>query len=496
MEDPYYLRKANIDQLDLSKFEKDYTIEELSQVKDALKLAQQQHQEGFDKLPITQRAKYHAADVMEYVEQNPETFLAVPTAVALLGAGKAVTQKGAESVHKVRGTLRDYMASKSGDEGLLASQQAEKAAAQTGNVQTPVSTQPTSSSADFSKLIQEYESKGLSYSDAIDAATKDLYPNVAALNQTAPTTKEISAQATPKTDVDVTANVGKPFSPTDVSLVERSEATTAKKTAEKNVATAEKTMAQAVAGGLPPPTLTTGTGKPAYEGQSDATKIKSSYASPADIPKGYAWVPNAQYVDVHRQDLGQQLYTEQFKNRPFSETYMGSPTAAVEVNREINRAAGRMTREEALAKGIPAEKIGEPTKGIFERIGGNPKASKAVKVAGIVGAVTAIPNLANAKEIAGSVGEAIIPLGATPLPLESGRLPEVERKERSDQFILNQPGNRLELEFLQKGKSPAEANKIRDQYLASAPMTDYERALRVFRQQAYSKKGIAPPSMR
>lgn len=444
MEDPYYLRKANIDQLDLSKFEKDYTIEELSQVKDALKLAQQQHQESFDKLPITQRAKYHAADVMDYVEQNPETFLAVPAAVALLGAGKAVAEKGAESVHKVRGTLRDYMASKSSGEGLLASQQAEKASAQQANLPT----------------------------------------------------KEISAQATPTSDVDVTANIGKPLSPTDVGMVERSEATTAKKTAAKDVATAEKTMAQGVAGGLPPPTLTTGTGKPAYPGAGPQAPLKSSYASINDLPEGLAFVPGAQYADVHRQGVGQELYTKEFTNRPFSQTYRGTPQSALEVNENINRSVGRMTRDELIASGVEKKDIGKNVEGIFKRIGIKPDASKAIKVAGIVGAATSIPNLANAKEIAGSVGEAIIPLGATPLPLESGKLPAVERKERSEQFILNQPGNRLELEFLQKGKSPAEANKIRDQYLASAPMTDYERASRVFRQQADSKKGIAPPSMK
>jgi hypothetical protein len=202
---------------------------------------------------------------------------------------------------------------------------------------------------------------------------------------------------------------------------------------------------------------------------------------------------NAQYVDVHRQDLGQPLFTQEFTNRPYSETYTGSPTSAVEVNRDINRAAGRMTREEALAKGIPAEKIGEPTKGIFERIGGNPKASKAVKVAGIVGAVTAIPNLANAREVAGFVGENLLPLGATPSPMESGKIPFLESKERQEQFILNQPGNRAELEAKLKGKSPEESNKIRQEYLTSAPMSDYERASRLFRQQAVSKQGIPPP---
>lgn len=446
MDDPYYLRKANIDQLDLSKFEKDYTADELSQVREALRLSQQQHQEGFDKLPITQRAKYHAADVMDYVEQNPETFLAVPTAVALLGAGKAAVGKvasGSEKTKQVFGSLRDMMSSKA-DDGLFANQQAEKAAAQQAEL----------------------------------------------------TAKEISAQATPTTNVDVTANVGKPLSPTDVTLVEQGEANAAKKSADKDVTSAKAKMEAGIAKGLPPPTLTTGTGKPAYPGAGPEAPLKSSYASIDDLPTGLAFVPGAQYADVHRQGVGQELYTKEFSNRPFSQTYRGTPASALEVNENINRSVGRMTRDELIASGVEKKDIGKNVEGIFKRIGIKPDASKLIRVAGIVGAATAIPNLANAREVGSFVGESLLPLGATPSPLESGKIPAVERKEQNEQFILNQPGNRLELEFLQKNKSPSEANKIREQYLASAPMTDYERASRVFRQQADSKKGIAPPSMR
>jgi hypothetical protein len=141
MSDPYYLRKANIDDLDLSKYEKDYKPEELAAVKEALNAEKQKHEEQFNNLPFAERAKYHASDVIDYAQQNPEAFLGIPAAAVLFGAGKAVAEKGSEAAKKVHGSLRDFMSSKTADEGLLATQQAEK------KVESTVPTQPAKTPA-------------------------------------------------------------------------------------------------------------------------------------------------------------------------------------------------------------------------------------------------------------------------------------------------------------------------------------------------------------
>ena len=104
--------------------------------------------------------------------------------------------------------------------------------------------------------------------------------------------------------------------------------------------------------------------------------------------------------------------------------------------------------------------------------------------------------MANARQVAQSVGEAMLPLGMTPSEVQSGKIPALENRENQEQFVLNQPGNRAELEAMTKGKSPAEANRIRESYLASAPTSDFDRASRLFRQQAFEKQGVPPPLMR
>jgi len=170
--------------------------------------------------------------------------------------------------------------------------------------------------------------------------------------------------------------------------------------------------------------LKTGTGKTAYEGMNPEGRLRSTYNSIKDVPKGLAFIPNAQYIDVLRNDLGQPTYTQSFTSREFPTQYRGAPEAAVETAQGINRSLGRETREAMLARGIPKSDLPEPTKGILERIGG-PKGSKIVNIGGAVGALTAIPNLANAAQGAGErdiqktfgslvqgVGQFLGPLGA------------------------------------------------------------------------------------
>jgi hypothetical protein len=152
--------------------------------------------------------------------------------------------------------------------------------------------------------------------------------------------------------------------------------------------------------------LRTGTGKPAFAGTGPEAKIskrtgkpqfKSEYASLADVPKGYAVVPNAQYVDVLR-GIGQPEFTQAFTGRNFPTDY----DQAVEATKEINRQLGRPTRAEAKAAGQP---YGANVPGITQRTTEN---KKLVNVKGVgLGALVAIPNLVNAAQ-QGNYGSAAV----------------------------------------------------------------------------------------
>ena len=168
----------------------------------------------------------------------------------------------------------------------------------------------------------------------------------------------------------------------------------------------------------PPQELRTGTGKPAFAGMGPEAKIskrtgkpqfKSEYASLADVPKDYAVVPNAQYVDVLR-GIGQPEFTAAFTGRNFPTDY----DQAVEATKEINRQLGRPTRAEAKAAGQP---YGENVPGITQRTTEN---KKLVNVKGVgIGALVAIPDLvkaqtANERAMAGAgLLEAVLPPGFT-----------------------------------------------------------------------------------
>lgn len=337
MSDPYYLRKANIDSIDLSQYEKDFTPEELSQAKEALKLAQQQHQQEFDSLPVVDRAKYHVADLVDYVQQNPEqvglgTAAAYGTAVAAKKAGEVAVDAG----KKVFGSLRDFMKSKSGDDGLLANQQAEQA-----------------------------------------------------VKQAQMTSKEASSKAVPTTGVDVEANVGKPPSQADKVIVEQGVGNTERKAAASQVSTAQKELAQGISKGLPPPNLTTGSGMPAYQGAApEGTRLSTNIPSLDKVPSNMVFVPEGQYMDIVRNATGQKAYTENLKS---TGGYPATPTAAYAQSREINKSLGRATRDQAIAAGSD---LGETTKSITKKVG----AGKAVKVAGVTGALISMAELANAAQ--------------------------------------------------------------------------------------------------
>lgn len=152
------------------------------------------------------------------------------------------------------------------------------------------------------------------------------------------------------------------------------------------------------AAAVPPPAeLRTGTGKPAYAGQGPVapvskkgkTQFYENYGSLAEVPSTHAFVPNAQFIDPLRQDLGPKAYKEAYTVRNFP----ASNEIAREEAKTINRELGRATREEAKLAGLPPAEI---TPGITER---TTKGYKKVVVGGLgAGALVALPNLASAAQ--------------------------------------------------------------------------------------------------
>jgi hypothetical protein len=165
----------------------------------------------------------------------------------------------------------------------------------------------------------------------------------------------------------------------------------------------------------PPQELLTGTGKPAFAGMGPEAalnkkgepKLKVDYASVADVPAGYAFVPGAQYIDTPRQNLGQAEYTKAYTNRPFPLTN----DLAIQESKEINKLLGRATRAETIAAGLPPAQL---TPGITKKTSAG---TKPVRVAGTMGALMAITDLAKAdtpgqRGMAGAnLLEAILPPG-------------------------------------------------------------------------------------
>jgi hypothetical protein len=177
----------------------------------------------------------------------------------------------------------------------------------------------------------------------------------------------------------------------------------------------QETPAPQAAPVAPPQELRTGTGKPAFAGMGTEAalnkkgepKLKVDYASVADVPSGYAFVPGAQYIDTLRQNIGQPEYTKAYTERLFPLTN----EQAIQESKDINKLLGRATRAETKAAGLPPAEL---TPGITKK---TTAGTKPVRVAGTLGALMAISDLAKA-ETAGQQGlaganllEAILPPG-------------------------------------------------------------------------------------
>jgi hypothetical protein len=285
------------------------------------------------------------------------------------------------------------------------------------------------------KVYDSLRDKMSSGAQTAPTFAQELATDQTAINQT----KSTPTGPTPENPtVDLNTKINN--KPNNFNLVEESEQNKLK----NETANARKQGVNPLAGATE---LRTGTGKPAFEGANPEGKIKSSYPDIKSVPKGYAFIPDARYIDVLRNDLGQAEYTKNLTGRPFPKEYSG-PAGAVEVGKEINRSLGRETRAELLAKGIPESQLPKPTPGILEKT--NAKGNKAVTVGGIVGAIAALPNLVHAAQGAGEkdvqksygslvqgVGQFLGPLGAigselfgiSPEELDTLRKAEKSRKQ-------------------------------------------------------------------
>lgn len=197
------------------------------------------------------------------------------------------------------------------------------------------------------------------------------------------------------------------------------------------------------AGGIAPPAeLRTGTGKLAYAGQGPEPTIgkkgpqfKNQYQSLESVPKGYAFVPGAQYADPLRQDLGQFEYTKAFTGRDFPQTY----EEAISTGKDINRSLGRATREEAKAAGLPKAEI---TKGVFKTTTENKKLVKIIGKAGMAGALVSLADLALAKTPQEKANAGMGLLGAILPPgmeINAAGTPGVPQQQISQGALLGSP---------------------------------------------------------
>lgn len=178
------------------------------------------------------------------------------------------------------------------------------------------------------------------------------------------------------------------------------------------------------------PTVTTGSGMPAYAGQGgESAKMKKEFGSIADVPKGYVFVPGGQYMDITRNAVGQEAFTT--KLGEFG-GYPKTTEAAYEQSRAINKSLGRLSREEAKAAGVA---VGDVTPSITKKVAG----SKMVKVAGVGGALISLADVASAKEAANTIGEMLLPIGATPSELQSGKLTEKQLRAYAEAQKLGSP---------------------------------------------------------
>ena len=435
---PFYLRNLDTENLDLSKYENDYSPEELAAVKQALIATRNEHVSNYEALPLLDKAGIYAQEKFgqagDYVAENPESLVLAPLAVA---GGKAVLDKG----RSVFGSLREKMAAPLPNDSLLAEQQRTQAKTPSApEVPKPVSNQVLKTSFQpgdnlqfnpetlkkFDQLFEEYSKIENSNDPASVKRIEELKTEYVKLQNQAIVPKTgTSIIPTPEVPtVPLNTPVGK--APKEMPMIEQAAGTPEKK------AVAEGRKQAAIVPPPSQPSLMTGSGMPAYQGTGPkGAKLSTNIPSLANLPEDKVFVPGGQYMDIIRNATGQEAYTENLKKYGYPVT----PQQGYETGRKINESLGRLTREEAKATGAA---LGEPTKAITEKV----NKIKMVKVGGVAGALISLTDLAKADTLRqglGNVAEGLMPIGIAPSELASGTLTEKQLNAYREAQKLGSP---------------------------------------------------------
>jgi len=269
---PYHLKNIDVENLDLSQHEKDFTPEELAAVKQALIATRNEHIANYEALPLLDKAGIYANEkfgqVGNYVEENPESLILAPLSV--IGA-KAAVDKG----RSIFGSLREKMAAPLPDDSLLAEQQrTQEKSPSASEVPKPISTKtpPPSVTTEktFDQLQAEYEVLKKNHASTM----QEYEANKKAFYEKHPSVlSEMQALSIPENPtVPLTTEVGK--APKEMPMIEQAAGTPEKK------AVAEGRKQAAIVPPPAQPSLMTGSGMPAYQGTGPkGTKLSTNIPS-------------------------------------------------------------------------------------------------------------------------------------------------------------------------------------------------------------------------
>jgi hypothetical protein len=428
---PYHLRNVDIEGLDLSKHENDFSPEELDAVKQALIATRDEHVANYEALPVMTKAGIYANEkfgqVGNYVEENPESLILAPLAVA---GAKKVLDVG----KSVFGSLREKMAAPLPDDGLLAEQLKTQSKAQSApEVPKPVSSQTPPPAVTTEKTFEQLDAEYQELKKQGEVTQREYEANKKAFNEKYPpatpslqslTAEQLDEITSPKVvPPEAGTQIGK--APKGAELVEASAINKAKNEAASAMGTA------------PPPVAKKTPVKPVV------------YKSATDIPEGMVFRPDVGNLDrslVNTLGTEGRLHAKELINEgKMFGSYQGDPKLYNQkVSELVNQYSTKLketlpsidltTREGRIAAGLPHEKNYGAALG------------KAAKVGGVVGTLMTVAQSANAREALGNVAEAIMPIGITPSTLEPGTLytPE-QQKAFTKQLAQQQAAERQKL---------------------------------------------------
>jgi hypothetical protein len=306
----------------------------------------------------------------------------------------------------------------------------------TGRVEPTFNTNEVPQNADLNQILKvvggqvdsrrDAEMVGKSENNrAMKAGEPVPFPQLQTPQETA---KEIASQS------PITASTSPEESATIANLTEASK-TPSEAVAEPSKAVAEPS--KEVKGAVKP--LLTGSGMPAIQGTAPpGTKLKKSFEGPHEIPSTHAFVPGGQYMDIVRNGVGQDAFTASLKNMG---GYPETTEQAYELARKINESQSRLPRDVAKDLNIG---LGEPTKAITQKVGGNKTVSMKTPLAAL-GAIIAMTDLAKAdtsaerRKALRNVGEGFLPYGATPTEAGAPTLPPSVIEAQRQATLLGSP---------------------------------------------------------